>query len=117
MKKALITEGVFNPSSIKCPAPHCQKQIHFIQEERNRYGCENYCEKMNENKCNKHLILIMVLVLILGAFLFVTVYVSKEEQNTETLVVFSVFCLLSFIVGVILVGIIIVFFSKYLQIR
>lgn len=117
MKRALITEMVFNASTIKCESPHCQKQIHFLHEERYRYGCDYFCEKLAENKCNSHLVLIFVLFLILGGFVFVAFYVSDQLDETVSFALFCTFGLISLIVALIIVAVFIVCFSKYFQIR
>lgn len=108
---------VFNASTIKCDSPHCQRQINFVHEERYRYGCDYFCEKLAENKCNTHLVLILVLFLILAGFIFVAFYMSDQLEDTVSFALFCTFGLMSLIVALIIVGVFIVCFSKYFQIR
>ncbi len=61
--------------------------------------------------------LLIVLMIILGGFVFVAVYMSEEMDQTAGFVLFCAFSLMSLIVAIIMVGVLIVCFSKYFQVR
>ena len=61
--------------------------------------------------------MLIVLFIILSGFVFVTVYMSGEMEKTAGFVLFCTFSLMSLIVAIIMVGVLVVCFSKYFQVR
>jgi hypothetical protein len=59
----------------------------------------------------------MALTIILGGFVFVAVYMSEEMEETAGFVLFCAFGLMSLIVAIVMVGVLIVCFSRYFQVR